>query len=232
MHRWGHIDRTNTYPVPKDATCPTNVESKAIKQWERKDAITGYLLSIRLPDVIALYIDDRQTAKEQWNQFIEELRQLGHKDIPNMYAPKGVAHPELDSTWEEIEMNTPTHLEGAGPDALMEEEVDHLLEVEEEEAARKAVSVKGDTGPCIELQDPGVSCLATQENARPHTLPSPTSPTTLEAASTQCSLAIDIETLAIPVPDHGADLEPQLHDTLPLPNEAVEHPIHQTPEQI
>jgi len=50
--------------------------------------------------------------------------------------------------------------------------------------------------------------------------------------STQRSLAVDTETPAIPVPDHGADLEPQPHDAPPLPNEAAEHPIHQAPEQI
>jgi len=230
MHRWGHIDRTNTCPVPKDATCPMNAESEAIKQWEREDAITGYLLSIRLPDVIALYIDDCQTAKEQWNQFIEELCQLGHKDIPNTYAPKGVAHPELDSMREEIEMNAPTHLEGTGPDALMEEEVDHLLEVEEDGAAGKAASVEGDASPHVKLQDPGVSCLAMQENAGSLTLPSPPPPTTLETASTQCSPAANTGTPDIPVPDHGADLEPQPHDTL-LPNKAAEPLIHQPPEQ-
>ena len=91
---WGYSNGMTTCPIPNDAALPTNAEIQAIKGWEREDAITGYLLSIRLPDVIALYIDDCQTAKEQWNQFIEELCQLGHKDIPNTYAPKGVAHPE------------------------------------------------------------------------------------------------------------------------------------------
>jgi len=232
MHCWGHIDGTNTCPVPKDTTCPTNVESKAIKQWECKDAITGYLLSIRLPDVITLYIDDRQTVKEQWNQFIEELCQLGHKDIPNMYAPKGVTHPEPDSMWEEIEMNAPAHLEGMGPDTLMEEEDDCLLKVEEDGATRKAASVEGDVDPRIELQGPGVSCLATQENAESLTLPSPTSPTTPEAASMQRSLAVNTEMPAIPVPDHSVDLELQVHNAPLPPNKAAEHPIHQAPEQI
>jgi len=156
----------------------------------------------------------------------------GQLGDPNANTPEGVAHPEPDSMREETETNTPAHLEGMGPDALMEEEDDRLLEVEEDGAARKAASVEGDAGPHVELQDPGVSCLATQENARPHTLPSPMSPTTLEAASMQRSLAVDTEMPAIPVPDHGADLEPQPHDAPPLPNEAAEHPIHQPPEQI
>ena len=63
-------------------------------------------------------------------------------------------------------------------------------------------------------------------------MPLPPSPTTLEAASTQRSLAVNAETLAIPVPDHSVDLEPQPHDAPPPPNEAAEHPIHQPPEQI
>jgi len=231
MHRWGHIDGTNTCPVPKDATCPTNAESEAIKQWEREDAITGYLLSIRLPDVIALYIDDRQTVKEQWNQFIEELCQLGHKDILNMYAPKGVAHPEPDSTWEETDLNALAHLEGAGPEVLMDAEEDRLLEVEEDGTTGKTVSVEGDMDPHIGLQEPGVSCLAMQEVAGSLTMSSPP-PTTPEAASTQRSLAVDTETPAIPVPEHGVDLEPQLHDTPLLPNEGMEPPIYQPPEQV
>ena len=192
----------------------------------------GYLLSIRLPDWIVLRIDDRQTAKGQWNQLIEELRRLGHKDIPIIYAPEGVAHSEPDSTWEEAKTNTPAHLEGAGPDTLMEEEDDHLLKVEEEEAARKAASVEGDVGPRVELQDPGVSCLSTQENAGSHTLPSPMPPTTPQAASTQPSLAVNAGTQATPVADHGADLEPQPHDTPPPPNEGAEPPTHQPPKQI
>jgi len=87
--------------------------------------------------------------------------------------------------WEETETNTPMHLEGTGPDTSMEEEDDCLLEVEEDGAARKTVSVEGDIGSHIKLQDPGVSCLTTQEDAGSLTLPSPTPPTTPEAASMQ-----------------------------------------------
>jgi len=133
---------------------------------------------------------------------------------------------------EETKMNTPAHLEGAGPDALMEEEDDRLLEVEEDGATRKAASVEGDASPHVELQDPGVSCLSMQENAGSHTLPSPMPPTTPEAASTQCSLAVNAGTQATPVADHGTDLEPQLHDTLLPPNEGAEPPIHHLPQQI
>jgi len=122
------------------------------------------------------------------------------------------------------------NLEGTGPEVLMEEEVDHLLEVEEDGATGKAASVEGDASPHIKLQDPGVSCLAMQENAGSLTLPSPPPPTTLETASTQCSPAANTGTPDILVPDHGADLELLPHNTL-LPNKAAEPPIHQLPEQ-
>ena len=158
---------------------------------------------------------DHKTAKGRWEQLIEELGQPAFADKPeaikegahthddrvepdlkegqlgdpNANTPEGVAHPEPDSTREETETNTPAHLEGAGPDALMEEEDNCLLEVEEDGAARKTVSVEGDISPRVELQDPGVSCLTTREDAGSLTLPSPTPPTTLEAASMQRSLA-------------------------------------------
>jgi len=158
---------------------------------------------------------------------------MGQPGDLNMNTPEGVAHPELDSIpGEEINLNASTHLEGAGPEVLMGAEEDHSLEVEEDGATGKTVSVEGDVGPCIELQEPRVSCLATQENTGSLTLPSPPLPTTPEAASMQRSPAIDIETPAIPVPDHGVDLEPQLHDTPLPPNEGTEPSTHQLPEQI
>jgi len=48
----------------------------------------------------------------------------------------------------------------------------------------------------------------------------------------QRPLAVDTETPAIPVPDHGTDLEPQPHDTPPPPNKAAEPPIYQPPGQV
>jgi len=158
---------------------------------------------------------------------------VGQPGDLNTNTPKGVAHGKPDSTpGEEIISNTPVHLEGTGPEVLMEEEVDRPLEVEEDGTTGKTVSVEGDIGPCVELREPGVSCLATQENTRSLTLPSPPLPTTPEAASMQRSLAIDIETPAIPVPDHGTDLEPQPHNTPPPPNEGAEPSTHQPPKQI
>jgi len=162
---------------------------------------------------------------------VEPDLQMGQPGDPNVNTPEGVAHPELNSTpGEEIDLNASAHLEGVGPEVLMGTEEDRSLEVEEDGATGKTISVKGDIGPCVELQEPGVSCLATQENARSLTLPSPPPPTTLETASTQCSPAANTGTPDIPVPDHGTDLELPPHDT-PLPNKAAEPPIHQPPEQ-
>src|SRR5712691_12650969 len=127
--------------------------------------------------------------------------------------------------------NMPTHLEGAGPKLLMNEEDDQLLEVEEDGAARKTVSVEGDMGPCIKLQEPGVSYPATQENARSLTLSISPPPITLEAARMQHSLAVNAGTPATPKPeDHGADLDPPPHN-IPPPNKATEYTDH-LPQQI
>ena len=166
------------------------------------------------------------------NNHVEPDLKEGQPGDPNTNTPEGVTHSELDSIPEETDLNVLAHLEGAGPEVLMDAEEDHSLEVEEDGTAGKTLSVKGDMDPHIRLQEPGVSCLATQEVAGSLTMSSPPPPTTLEAASIQRSLAVDTETLAIPVPDHSVDLEPQLHDTLLLPNEATEPPIHQLPEQI
>jgi len=257
-HHWGHFYGTNTCPVPKDAAHPMNVESETIKEWNCKDVVVQGLLSPRLPDWIFIQLVDHKTAKGHWEQLIEELSQPAFADKPeaigegahthddhaeldlkegqlgdlNMNTPEGVAHGEPDSTpGEEISSSTPVHLEGTGPEVLIEEEVDHLLKVEEDGPTGKAASVEGDASPCVELQDPGVSCLATQENAGSLTLPSPPPPpTTLETASTQCSPAANTGMLDIPVPDHSADLELLPHNT-PLPNKAAEPPIHQPPKQ-
>ena len=193
---------------------------------------------------------DHKTAKGHWEQLIEELGQPAFADEPeaieegahahndrtepdlkegqpgdpNANTPEGVTHSELDSMQEETP-NAPVHFKGMGPEVLKDMEEDCLLKVEEDGAARKAASVEGDVNPCVELQSPGVSCLAMQENARSLTLPSPPPPTILETASMQHSPAANTGTPDIPVPEHGADLELQLHDTPPPPNEGAEPPI-------
>jgi len=166
------------------------------------------------------------------NDRAEPDLQMGQPGDPNVNTLEGVTHLELDSTPEEIDLNVLAHLEGAGPEVLMDAEEDRSLEVEEDGTAGKTVSVEGDMDPCIGLREPRVSCLATQEVAGSLTMSSPPPPTTPEAASMQHSLAVDTETLAIPVPEHGADLEPQPHDTPPPPNEGAEPPIYQLPKQV
>jgi len=247
-HHWGHFDGTNTCPVPKDAAHPTNAESETIKEWNREDVVVRGLLSPRLPDWIFLRLIDHKTAKGRWEQLIEELGQPAFADEPdaidegahilndraeldlkegqpgdpNANNPEGVAHLEPDSMWEETP-NAPVHPEGMGPEVLKDVEEDRLLEVEEDGAARKAASVEGDVGPRVELQGPGVSCLAMQEDAGSLTLPSPTPPTTPEAASTQRSLAANT----------GApDEEEHLQIVTPRGERAVERQNQTLPERL
>ena len=132
----------------------------------------------------------------------------GQPGNPNMNTPEGVTHAGLDSMPGEVDpiTNMPVHIKGMGPEVLIEEEDDCLLEVEKDGATGKAASVEGDVSPHVKLQGPGVSCLATQENARSLTLPSPMPPTTPEAASMQHSLAANTGMPDISVPDHSADL--------------------------
>ena len=98
-------------------------------------------------------------------------------------------------------------------------------------AARKTVRVEGNMGPHVELREPGVSYLATQENTESLTLSSP--PLIIpEAAMMQRSPVVNAGTPGIPEPeDHGADLEPPPHD-LPPPDGAAEYPNHHSSEQI
>ena len=133
--------------------------------------------------------DDINEGAHTLNDCAELDLKEGQPGDPNANNPEGVAHLELDSTPEEIDLNVSIHLEGVGPEVLKDVEEDCLLKVEEDGAARKAASVKGDVGPCVKLQGPGVSCLSTQEEAGSLTLPSPTPPTTPDAASMQHSLA-------------------------------------------
>ena len=154
-----------------------------------------------------------------------ELDLQGQPGNPNANTPKGVAHPELDSMpGEDIypNANAPMHLEGMGPEVMLEKGG----------IARENASVEEDRVPRIELQESGVSHLATLEEDMFLTSSSSSSPpTTSEAARTQRLQAVNTGTPASPVPDHSADLELPPHDT-PPPNEAAEPPIHQPPEQI
>ena len=158
----------------------------------------------------------------------------GQPGDPNVNTPEGVAHGEPDSMPGEninSNANAPVHLEGTGPEVLMDTEEDQPYVLEEDGIARENASVEEDGDPRIELQEPGVSHLATQEKAGSLTLSSLPPLTTLEAASTQCSPAVNTGTPAIPEPDRGANLEPQPHDT-PQPNEAAEPHFQQPLEQI
>ena len=124
--------------------------------------------------------------------------------------------------------NACVHLESTEQEDLMNVKEDWVYKLEEG-TARENASVKEDRDPCIKLQEPGVSYLATQEDAESLTLSS-SPPITLETARMQCSPAINTGTPAIPEPeDCGMDLELQPHDT--LTNKAVE-PHDHLPEQI
>jgi hypothetical protein len=72
---------------------------------------------------------------------------MGQPGDPNANTPEGVAHGEPDSMSGEVidpnpNMNAPAHLEGAESEALMEAEVDQLLEVEDG-ATRKWLVSRG-----------------------------------------------------------------------------------------
>ena len=165
-------------------------------------------------------------AKARWDALNKEL---GQPDGPSMNALEGVAHGELDSSpGEDPSPNVKTR---AHPD-IAEPEV--LKDAEEDGTAGKTVSAEGDMEPCVRLREPGVSYLATQEDAGSLTLSTPIPPTTLEAASTQRSSAVNTAMATSPEPErgHGTDLELPPHVTLLPPNEAAEHPIHQPPKQI
>jgi len=146
----------------------------------------------------------------------------GQPGDPNANTPKGVAHPEpVSMPGEDINPNpnAPMHLEGMGPEVMLEEGG----------IAGENASVEEDRVPRIELQEPGVSHLATpEEDMLLTSLSSP--PLTPETAGTQRSQAVNAGTPASPVPEHGADLEPPPHD-MPPPREAAKPPIHQSPMQ-
>src|SRR5712691_238336 len=206
--RWAHLDGTATHPAPRDAANPTSAEREAMKEWAHKDGTTRHLLNTRLADRTLLCICGHKTAKGRWDRL---MKKFGHPGNPNDNTPEGVAHQEPDSMPGEDAITNPyapAHLEGAGPELSMDGKEDHSLEVEEEGIARENASVEGDIGPRVELQDPGVSPLATQEDVGSLTPPSsPPTPTTPEAASTQRSPAVNSGTSATPEPDSDNDDE-------------------------
>jgi len=172
---------------PKDNAHPMTAECQAIKKWEHGNGPVRGLLSMRLADKTLLCICHHETAKVRWDVLI---KQFGHLGNPNINTPKGVAPMELDSTPGEDanpDMDTHAHLDSVGPELSMDRKEDHSLEVEEEGITRENASVEQDIGPCVKLQDPGVSPLAMQEEVRSLTLPSSPPPITPEAASTQRS---------------------------------------------
>jgi len=126
----------------------------------------------------------------------------GEDTNPNVYTPEGVAHTEPDSTpGEETDPNTDAraHLEGAGPEILLEEGT-----------IGENASVEEDRYPRVELLEPGVSRLATPEEVEfltslssSSSSSSSSSPTTFEAARMQHSPVVNAGMPAIPEPDRG-----------------------------
>ena len=165
------------------------------------------MLSGRLPDWVMLATCRHKTAKARWDALIKEF---GHPGNPNANTPEGVAHPEPDSTpGEDADSNTDAraHPDGAGSELTMDGKEDNSLEVEEEGTAGDNASVEGDIGPRVELQDPGVSPLATQEDVGLLTPPPSPPPITPEAASTQRSPVVNTGASATPEPDSDNEAE-------------------------
>jgi len=210
--QWIHFDGTATCPVPRDAANPTSAEKEAMKQCTREDIAARSMLSGRLPDWVMLAVCRHKTAKAQWDALI---KRFGHPGNPNVNTPEGVAPAEPDSTpGEDTTTNpyAPAHLEGVGLDPSMDGKEDHTLEVEEEGIAGENASVERDIGPCVKLQIPGVSPLATHEDIGLLTSPSPSSsPLTPEAASMQCSPVANTGTSATPNNDSAEDAEEAFH---------------------
>jgi len=202
---WSHFDGTATRLASRDVANLTSSEKAVMKEWAREDAAVRRLLSGRLPDRVLLATCHHETANALWDALAIEF---GHSGNPNDNTPEGVAHVEPDSTrGEEADTNAPALLQGAGPEPLMDEEEHHSLEVEEEGIAGENASVGQDMGPRVELQHPGFSPLATQEEVGLLTPPSSPSPPTPEAASTQHSLVVNTGTSATPDSDSDNEAE-------------------------
>jgi len=108
--------------------------------------------------------------------------------------------------------NAPVHLAGTEHEVLMGMEEDEpddwlLQEMEEEEAAGKTTSIKGDKDPCVELQESRVSRLAMLKEKELLTFTLSPSHTIPEAAWTQCSLVVNIGMLAIPETEGSMDIQ-------------------------
>jgi len=95
-HRWTHFNGTATRPAPRDAANPTSTEKQEASQWDQEDAIAAYLLSLRLPDDIAMDIELLPTAKEQWDAVCgtftpksEYAKMDLHQSFLDMKCPKG-----------------------------------------------------------------------------------------------------------------------------------------------
>jgi len=80
--QWYYCDGTNTCPVLKDAAHPTNAEHEAMKEWEHEGAVAQYLLFARLPDWLALGLDDDPLAQQErkWDWLIRTFGQPGQED--------------------------------------------------------------------------------------------------------------------------------------------------------
>jgi hypothetical protein len=159
------------------------------------------------PEVILGKPDTIEEVAHAHHDHVELDLNMGELGDPNANTPKRVTHTEPDlMPGEDINpnMNAPAHLEGAEPEVLMDKEDDHLLKVEEDGAARKAISVEGNMGPHIKLREPGVSYLAMQENTAsltPLPLLSPPPPPYPDIASMQHSLIVNAWTLITSEPD-------------------------------
>jgi gag-polypeptide of LTR copia-type/Zinc knuckle len=70
--RWGYFDGTTPCPSPKDPAEPTKDEIEAIKQWEREDLVTRYLLSQYLPDTTFMRLYKYSTAQLRWKHVNDE----------------------------------------------------------------------------------------------------------------------------------------------------------------
>ena len=69
VNRWDFYDGSNKRPTPKDPDNPTDAEKKECQKWDREDQIAQCLLSQRLPDELAMDMDNlnHTTAKKQWD---------------------------------------------------------------------------------------------------------------------------------------------------------------------
>jgi hypothetical protein len=134
----------------------------------------------------------------------DTLERVSHTQTVDVESDltRGVVDPMVD---------TRTHLEGAVVEILVDTDDNWLVD---------DGFIKEGRDPHVELQEPGISRLATPEEAESLTLLSSPPPITPEAARTQRLAAVSTGMPANLQPEDGADLELP-HDTL-QPNEARE----------